>query len=563
MKFQEFKYERPDLESLQNNFNTLIAEFNSAASLAKQDEVMKNINNLRSTFESMLQIAEIRHTIDTTDKFYAKEKEFLDKSSPVYDGLITDYYKALAASNYRKQLEDKWGKQLFIIAGLTVKTFSPEVLEDLKEENRLSSEYTKLIASAQIPFEGGERNLAQMTPFTISRDRTVRKNANEAKFKFFEENAEELDRIFDGLVETRTKIAQKLGYNNFVGLAYDRMLRSDYNPEMVANFRRQVKEHIVPAAQRLVERQRRRTGIDHLYYYDLGFKFKSGNPKPHGPAGWMINNAQKMYRELSKETGDFFQFMVNTGLLDLVSKKGKASGGYCTYISEYKAPFIFSNFNGTSGDVEVLTHEAGHAFQAFTSRDHEVPEYISPTSESCEIHSMSMEFFTWPWMELFFEEEANKYRFSHLSDALMFIPYGVAVDEFQHVIYENPGLAPKERNAAWRRIERQYLPYKDYAGNGFLEAGGYWQQQLHIYKYPFYYIDYTLAQICAFQFWKRANNNRKKAWEDYVRLCKEGGSKSFLQLVKVANLTSPFENGCISGVISDITAWLNNVDETK
>lgn len=270
-----------------------------------------------------------------------------------------------------------------------------------------------------------------------------------------------------------------------------------------------------------------------------------------------------MYDELSKETGEFFRYMNENNLMDLVAKKGKAGGGYCTYIENYKSPYIFSNFNGTSGDIDVLTHEAGHAFQVYSSRHFEIPEYNWPTYEACEIHSMSMEFFTWPWMELFFKEDTDKYKFSHLSSGLLFLPYGVSVDEFQHWVYENPEATPAERNQQWRAIERKYLPHKDYDGNAYLEAGGFWQRQGHIYNSPFYYIDYTLAQICAFQFWKRSRENQEEAWNDYARLCKLGGSMPFTELVREANLISPFEEGCVESVIGEIETWLDSVDDSK
>src|SRR5690606_10368746 len=296
-------------------------------------------------------------------------------------------------------------------------------------------------------------------------------------------------------------------------------------------------------------------------YYDESFSFKSGNPVPKGDPEWIIENGKKMYKELSEETNEFFTYMIHSNLMDLVAKKGKAGGGYCTYISEYQAPFIFSNFNGTSGDIDVLTHEAGHAFQVYSSRHFEVPEYNWPTYEAAEIHSMSMEFFTWPWMELFFKEDTDKYKFSHLSEALLFLPYGVAVDEFQHFVYENPNVSPAERNKAWREIEKKYLPYRDYDGNEYLEKGGFWQRQSHIYNDPFYYIDYTLAQICAFQFWKKSRENHEEAWADYIHLCKQGGSKPFTELIKVANLLSPFEEGTVESVVGEIDTWLNSIDD--
>jgi M3 family oligoendopeptidase len=563
MKFSDFNYQRPNMEAIETQFNHLLQSFSTAQSFEEQDKAMEAINKLREEYESMREIAGIRHTIDTTKEFYKTEQDFFDESQPIYQGIISKYYDALVNSKYRAELEQKWDKQLFSLAEFALKTFTPEIIEDLQLENKLTSEYTKLIASAQIDFEGEERTLSQLVPFQLSTDRNMRKKANEAKYHFFEENEDKFDQIYDDLVKVRTKIAKKLGYSNFVELGYTRMNRIDYNAEMVAKFRKQVEEHIVPIATKLKEKQRARIGVDNLSYYDDKFTFKTGNAEPKGDPKWIVENGKSMYAKLSDETREFFDFMIDNELMDLVSKKGKAGGGYCTYISKYKSPFIFSNFNGTSGDIDVLTHEAGHAFQVYSSRSYEVPEYGFPTNEACEIHSMSMEFFTWPWMNLFFKEDTDKYKFRHLGEALMFIPYGVTVDEFQHFVYENPEATPTERKKAWRDIEKKYLPHRNYEESDYLERGGFWHQQGHIFEDPFYYIDYTLAQICALQFWKRANNGEEKAWDDYVTLCKEGGSKPFLKLVEIANLKSPFEDGCVKSVIGDIEAWLNSIDDSK
>ncbi|WP_028531533.1 M3 family oligoendopeptidase [Paenibacillus sp. UNC217MF] len=561
MKFSDYTYVRPDAKLIEQQIKQLISSFEAAESFEQQDRIMSDINKLRSEFDTQAQLVSIRHSIDTNDEFYKAEQEYMDEVGPVIQEYITDYYRALVNSKYRAELEAKWGVQLFQLAEKMLKTFSPEIIEDLQLENKLSTEYSQLIASAKVLFEGEERTLAQLTPFELSTDRDMRKRASEAKFGFMSENEAKFDRIYDDLVKVRTKIAKKLGYENYVQLGYDRMCRTDYNAEMVANFRSQVLEHIVPAATKLKERQGNRIGVDQMYYYDESFNFKTGNATPKGDPDWIVQNGAKMYEELSPEMNEFFTFMRENELMDLVSKKGKQSGGYCTFLSEYGAPFIFSNFNGTSGDIDVLTHEAGHAFQVYESRHFEVPEYNWPTYEAAEIHSMSMEFFTWPWMELFFQEDTEKYKFAHLADALLFIPYGVTVDEFQHFVYSNPEATPAERKAAWRDIEKKYLPHRDYEGNDYLERGGFWQKQGHIYQSPFYYIDYTLAQLCAFQFWKRMNEDWKSAWADYLKLCRAGGSQSFTGLVQVAGLISPFEDGCIASVIGDIENWLNSVDD--
>ncbi|MDQ0061744.1 M3 family oligoendopeptidase [Paenibacillus harenae] len=561
MKFSEYRYERPDVKAFEQKFKELLAGFTSADSYEKQDAAMSGMNKLRSEFDTLQTIASIRHSIDTNDEFYKAEQDFYDENGPVVQEYITDYYRALTNSRFRTELESKWGKQLFQLAELSLKTFSPEVIEYLQQENKLTTEYSKLIASAKILFEGEERTLPQLTPFQQSTDRDMRRRASEASFGFMADNEETLDRLYDDLVKVRTTIAKKLGFRNYVELGYARMNRTDYNADMVASFRKQVLEHIVPAATKLMERQRSRIGVDQLLYYDENLAFLSGNAKPKGAPDWIVANGARMYAELSPETDSFFRYMQDNGLMDLVSKKGKQSGGYCTYISEYGSPYIFSNFNGTSGDIDVLTHEAGHAFQVYESRNFAVPEYSFPTHEACEIHSMSMEFFTWPWMDLFFQEDADKYRFQHLTSGLLFIPYGVTVDEFQHFIYENPDATPTERKQAWRDIEKKYLPHRDYADNAYLQHGGYWHKQGHIFSTPFYYIDYTLAQICAFQFWKKMHEDRDAAWADYLGLCQLGGSLSFTELVKKAGLISPFEDGCVTSVIGSIESWLDSVDD--
>ena len=563
MKFKEFKYERPSYEQVKSELVVLIESIKVADSAVTQLALVDQVNEIRNTLSTMSNVASIRHTIDTTDTFYEKEQDYWDEYSPLYEELSSMFYKVLVDSPYKKELEEKLSAQFFNIAKFSLKSFSQEIIEDLQEENRLASKYTKLLASAKIMFDGEERNLSGLGKYVLSEDRDVRASASSAKYNFFETHEEEIDTIYDELVKVRTRMAKKLGYNNFVELGYVRMMRSDYNPEMVKNFRKQVREYIVPVATSLYERQTNRLNLEELRYYDEKFEFTSGNATPKGDPDWIIENGIKMYDELSKETSEFFHFMVDNELLDLVTKKGKAGGGYCTYIPDYKSPFIFSNFNGTSGDIDVLTHEAGHAFQCYESRWITSPELNFPTYESAEIHSMSMEFFTWPWMELFFKEDTMKYKYEHLGSAIKFIPYGITVDAFQHFVYYNPELTPAERKFGWRELERQYLPHKNYDDCDFLERGGWWFQQGHIFSSPFYYIDYTLAQICALQFWKRMHDNKQEAWDDYVRLCKAGGTKSFLDLVDYANLKSPFEDGCISSIISEIKTWLESVEDTK
>ena len=561
MKFNEYKYEHLDLEKIKKEFSELIESFEKAENVEGQVNAFDEIIKLRNHIETMQTLVSVRHSIDTNDEFYDKENEYMDEISPILFGFTNDFYKALVNSKFKDELIQKYGKFLFDLAENTLKTFSPEIIPDAQEENRLSSKYSKLIASAKIDFDGKELNLSQMVPYTQSKDRNVRIEAAKKIAQFFSENQDEFDNIYDSLVKVRTRMAQKMGYKNFVEFGYKQLSRLEYDAKMVEGYRKQVLENIVPLHTELRERQGKRLGVDKLKFYDEAIKFNSGNADPHGSPEWILNNGKTMYKELSKETDEFFTFMTENNLLDLLSKKGKMSGGYCTYIPEHKAPFIFANFNGTSHDIDVLTHEAGHAFQVYQSRGFEVPEYLWPSYEACEIHSMSMEFLTWPWMNLFFENDTDKYKFIHLSEALLFIPYGVTVDEFQHWVYENPEATPKERREKWIEIEKKYLPTRDYGEVEELKNGIFWFRQGHIFSSPFYYIDYTLAQVCAFQFWIKSRENREKAWKDYLNLCKLGGSKPFFELMKSANLKNPFEEGTLAIVIPKIKEYLDNVDD--
>lgn len=561
MKFSEYKYVRPNVEETKNEIIQLTEQLNNAKSFEEVDKTIQDFIKLDNEFGSMATLVSIRNSIDTQDEFYEKEQEFFDTIGPELSEYFQNFNLAIYNSKFREQLVEKYGSKLFKEIEMELKTFKPEIIEDLQLENKLTTKYDKLKASAQIEFDGKVLPLPGLSIYLQDKDRNIRKKAEEAVCGFYQEHEQEFDEIYDELVKVRTTIAKKLGFENFVELGYYRMGRTDYNSTMVESYRNQILKHVVPLACKIYDLQAQRTNIPNPKSYDLGLTYLNGNPMPIGTTQDKINNAKKMYHELSKETGEFFDFMVEHELFDLDSKKGKAGGGYCTYIPKWRSPFIFSNFNNTAGDIDVLTHEAGHAFQVYSSRDAILPNYLWPTMESCEIHSMSMEFFTYPWMNLFFDD-VDKRIYAHLTDSITFLPYGVTVDEFQHVVYSKPEMTKEERKAVWREIEKKYTPYKVYE-NDLLERGGWWFRQGHIFSSPFYYIDYTLAQVCAHQFFVKDMENHENAWKDYFHLCKLGGSKTFLELLKEANLENPFENGSLTKTMKVLENWIDNFDKTK
>ena len=562
MKYSELPYERVDVEKTRNLMKEYLEKFSNAQSVDEQANVILDVNKQNKEYHSYAAMASLNFSRNIYDEDAKAEKDYYDSIGPDMIEISDLFEKAVVQSKYKDELSKKWGEKFLIDIETSLKTFDPKIKEMLKEETDLRNEYTKLTAGAKITYKGKEYNLAGLGPFHSNEDRNVRKASIEARFHWFSENSEALDDIYDKLVKLRHKIATTLGYDNFIELGYMRMGRTDYGPNEVANFRKQIVNHVVPIVKKLVEKKKDILGLDHLYFYD-GINFKEGDPKPKGSPDHLIKEAQLMYRELSNETGDFFDMMVEEELMDLVNREGKRPGGFCTSFPKYDRPYIFSNFNGTDHDITVLTHEAGHAFQCYSSRNQPLLGYLWPTMEAAEIHSMSMEFFTWPWMHKFFKEETDRFKYKHIAGSLSFLPYGACVDHFQHWVYENPEATPKERNQRWLDLESIYLPDRDYDDLHFPKTGGIWQGQLHIYQMPFYYIDYTLAQTCAFQFWIKNQQDSEKAWKDYVNICKAGGSKSFTKLVALAGLKLPFDDGCLEDVVEHVSKWLDKVDPNK
>lgn len=557
MKFSEMPYNRVDFEKLQSDFRQIIEDFKNAKSGEEQFEVHKRKYKLSDAYATVRNIANVRHDSDTSDEFYDAEQSFYDTVQPQYRELAVEYSKLLYSSPYREYLEKKIGSVAFKNMEIMNRSFKPELVPLKQEENALTTKYSKLLASAKIEWNGEILNLSMMRKYRNDKDRATRKRASEKTTEFFMANRDELDDIYDRLVKNRTQQARLLGHKDYLPLGYDNMGRNDYGIEQVERFRKQVKEVWVPFVSKLHERRRERLGLDKMYYYDEGMNFPDGNPAPKGTPQEILENGRKMYGELSPETKEFYSFMMENELFDVEGRKNKRGGGYMTYFPEYKAPFIFANFNGTEGDVDVITHECGHAFHGYiTSRLYDIDEYNDITMETAEIHSMSMEFFAEPWISLFFGEDTEKYLQMHLEDAATFIPYGCMVDEFQHIVYRNPDLTPAERRQKWIELEREYRPYMDYEENEYYREGGYWQAQHHIYSFPLYYIDYCLAQTIAFQYKVRMDEDYKKAWDSYLALCKMSAKEFFSDMLITCGLKTPFEDGCLREIVDKLSAKL-------
>ncbi len=554
MKFSEMPYKRVDMDEVKDFFEKLIEDSKNAKSGEEQFELHKKYYEYIGDIRTTIIIGVFRHNVDTTEEFYAKENDYIDSIYPKISQYTNEYSKVLYNSPYRDYLEEKIGKVAFKNMELSMKSIDEKILPLMQEENALVSKYDKIIASAKIPFDGEEYNISLLRKVLTSSDRDTRKRAWKALSDYFLTVTDDIDDIFDKLVKNRTQQAKELGYDNYIELGYNRMVRNSYRRKEVENFRKQIKESFVPFVTKIQEKRKEQIGVDELKYYDNDMFFANGNPEPTGTPEEILNAGLEMYKELSPETAEFFEFMTENELFDVLGRKTKKAGGYMDYLPKYKAPIIFANFNGTSGDVDVITHECGHAFQGYLTRNDEILEHNDLTMETAEIHSMSMEYFTYGWMNKFFGDRADDYLKMHLQDSITFVPYGCMVDEFQHIVYEKPEMTPTERKQVWKDLEKTYRPWLDFDGDEFFDEGGFWQKQGHIFWNPFYYIDYVLASVVAMQFKVWMDKDFKEAWNHYLDLCKLSVSDFYEAELDAVGLKSPFKDGTIEYLVKEMEA---------
>jgi M3 family oligoendopeptidase len=549
--FDTIEYVRPDYEQMKKVWENAAEAIKHAGSYADVKAAMRREEEASDHLMTMYSICNVRNTLDTTDEFYEKELEYNQNTYPTILEAGIAYQKALLASPFARDIEAEYGKELLVATQRSVDSFNSKLVPFMQKESELTTRYQKLMATAQIPFQGEIYNLYGIEKFFEDPDRNVRKAAFAAYSGFYHGNEEEMEEIFAQLVEVRNEMGKALGYENFIPLGYQQQGRSDYGQKEVEAFREQVREEIVPLCEKLYQAQAKRIGVEEIKVFDEKFIFPDGNAEPAGDDDYMIEQARIMYHDMSPETGEFIDFMIDHKLMDLKNRPNKASTGYMTSFPDYKAPYVFSCFNHTIFDMQVLSHELGHAFAGYQAMRHQpISAYYSESTDIAEIHSMSMEQFAYPYAEQFFGKDADKYRFAHLQEAITFVPFGVAVDEFQHIMYANPELTPKERTYEWHKLEEKYMPWRKYEDDEFMERGGYWYHKLHIFLYPFYYINYTLTTMGAMEFKKRYEEDRESAWRDYLNLCNAGGSQSYLGLLKIANLSVPFEEGSVKKAIS-------------
>ncbi len=556
-RFPDYTFPEPNLELTETRYSEFHQRIATATSADDCLALISDWDAVLCEFKEWGNLTEIRFHQDTTNEEYKAAKERMDEVSPKFTDLETKLKQAFLDSPLRSEIEASTGSQLFDKWQCNTRSFSPAIEEDLIKEASLQSQFTSLTAGGKISFQDGEYSISEMNQFFDHADREIRKGSYLAHSNWYAENAPELDRIYDEQVKVRHSMAKKLGYEKFTELGYQRMSRIGYGPEEVATFRNEVRDKVVPLAMEIAKQQSKTIGVDKLMYWDTSVYSLKGNPAPLGDHDWMVERATEMFAEMGHGLDGFFEEMKARGAMDLKSRKGKAGGGFCEYLPKFGFPFIFANFNGTRGDVDVFSHEMGHAFQSYSGRNQVMSDLIWPTTEACEIHSMGLEFLTWPHMDKFYgEDAAEELRRIHLTTYIHFLPYGVAIDHFQHMVYETPEATPEERNKMWQDVEATYLPWHQYGDLPHESSGRRWQQKQHLYNCPFYYIDYCLALTGVLQFWSKSRKDFDGTMGAYTELCQLGGSLDYTGLLKSAGLNSPFSKGCLDEVIAEAKGYL-------
>lgn len=546
-KISEMKYERIDKDSVINQIKDIIKRVENAGCenclLSLRDEY----NTLSGHVGTMARIASTRLNLNSRDEFYEKEMDYYNSALPEIQMYDLKFTKAFLSSPHLEKAKKKLNPLVITMMELSLKCADERVLEEMQEENKLTTDYSKFVSELTYSFRGEKLTLGALRKYMQDSDRSTRKEAYSALGKALGENKAYLDDIYDKMVKVRDRMAKKLGYENYVALGYNLMQRTCYGKEEIKVFRENVLSDLVPVISKLKKKIAEKLSIEEFKLYDDNTYFEK-DPYPILDAQGILNAGKEMYHEMCPETREFIDMMFESDAFDVLPREGKWTGGYMTFFPDYRQPFIFANFNGTTADVDVITHEAGHAFAYFVGRNGILPETQLGGMETAESHSMSMEFFAWKYIDKFFGDMAEKYKYKHLFSALSFIPYGVIVDYFQEIVYENPDMTPEERNKVWLDLEAKFRPYMNAEGIEYLEEGTRWQYQNHIFQSPFYYIDYCLAQVVAFEFLQLSLKDYASALKTYVSHASRTGNYGFTDLIKMAGLKSPFEKGALSEV---------------
>ncbi len=559
-KISEYEYKRVDINDAINYIDAAAEKVKCASSAQEIVDIRDTVNDYFNKFTTAVNLAMIRHTLDVRDGFYAAEQDYYDENLPRLSARNTEFTRAIVSSRFINEIEKLINPIIVRNMRASLKVMDERIIGDCVEENKLVTEYDKLLAEITYPWRGKNVTLSEMHGFCKDKDRAVRKRAFTVIGETLLAVQDKLDDIFDRMVKVRDRMAKKMGFDSFVEMGDLRIGHIGYGREQIKVFRESVLTDVVPALSALKGELAARLGMDKIHLYDNDNYIAGGNIDPVGNADTLFAAAQNMYDDMSPLLGSFFKQMKDAEAFDYISREGKMGGGYAEMLFAYGQPFIFANFNGTMDDVGVLTHEFGHAFAFKRAYDNKIDaDLFFGGMETAETHSMSMEALCNRYNDRFYGEHAAEATYQQIFDAINFLPYGVIVDYYQQLVYEKPDMTPEDRRKLWLKLESEFRPYVDMSDIPFINVGGRWQYQKHIYESPFYYIDYCLSTCLALQFGEEATVDFDDALDRYLRLVDAGGTKDIATLAHDAKLKSPFDDGALKNVCAKIKAHLESL----
>lgn len=434
------------------------------------------------------------------------------------------------------------------------------------EENQLGLEYNRIAGAQTVEWDGEERTLTQMRAVFSEDDRDRREQAWQAIAARQLADRDALNDLWRKYMDLRGQMATNAGFDDYRALRWQQLARYDYTPQDCETFHAAIEEVVVPAATRVYERQRALLGVDTLRPWDLDrdFVYPPARPalKPYDDIEDLERHAETIFQRVDPQLGEYFGIMRREKMLDLGNRKGKGPGGYCTFFATRQRPFIFMNAAGLDSDVRTLLHEAGHAFHGFEAAKLPYAQQRRYTMEFAEVASMAMELLSSPyWTQAeggyYTEEEVVHARRGHLENILMFWPFMAVVDAFQHWVYthHNEASDPAACDAQWRELWDRFLPGVDWSGLDDAKATG-WQRKLHIFRAPFYYVDYGLAQMGAVQVWRNARQDQAAAVADYKRALAMGGTGTLPELYAAAGAKFAFDSATMREIVDLIESTL-------
>jgi oligoendopeptidase F len=516
-------------------------------------EWMEDWSNLSRLVHETYRRLYVATTQDTADEERERRySEFLDEVYPQSQAADQKLKEKLLASNLQPEGFEIPMRKLRAKAEL----FRSENLPFLSKELKLASEYERIVGTQTVLWEGQEVTLMQLQPVYQETERARREKAWFVEMGRWLADREAINELWQMQMEVRGKLAENANLPDYRAYRWSQLLRFDYTPEDCHRFHRAIEEVGVPAAQKIYEKRRTRLGLERLRPWDL-LVDPFGRPplRPFEKVSELEEKTSSIFHRIDPQLGAYFETMRREGLLDLENRKGKAPGGYSDDFTASRRPFIFMNAVGVHDDVQTLLHEGGHAFHLFEMIPLPYFHQMEVPLEFCEVASMAMEMLGGPYLTadqggFYSRTEAARARIEFLEACLLFWPYMVVVDAFQHWAYENHELArdPGNCDAKWTELWLRFMPGVDWSGLEEERATG-WQRKLHIHEDPFYYVEYGLAQSGAFQVWANALQNQAEAVAAYRKALALGGTATLPELFATAGARFAFDGETLASGI--------------